>query len=46
LKYSIRPWSPWLGGLFLALGIGSVVLDRFERQQRGAADPAVLDLQR
>jgi hypothetical protein len=38
--------SPWLGLLFLVLGVGSVVLDRFERRQRGADDPAVLDLHR
>ena len=38
--------SPWLGLFFMALGVGSVVLDRFERRERGADDPAVLNLHR
>ena len=36
--------SPWLGVLAVALGIADVVLDRNERRQSDADDPAVLDL--
>jgi len=47
---SVLSWAGWdsplLGLLFMTLGVGSVVLDRFERRQRGADDPAVLDLHR
>lgn len=38
--------SPWFGIGFFALGVGGVVIALYERREKGADDPVVLDLHR
>lgn len=38
--------SPWLGIGFFALGVAAVVISLHERREKGADDPAALNLHR
>jgi hypothetical protein len=38
--------SPWFGPGAFALGVSAVVIALYERREKGADDPAVLDLHR